>query len=87
MSRTDVKLGSAVVRAYNNWARDYCGESPDRVKFVSVVPGGDAAEVALEARRSVEELGAVSFIMSTPTVGPLVAHSGIRPGLGGRNRA
>ena len=69
MSRTDVKLGAAVARAYNNWARDYCGESPDRVKFVSVVPGGDAAEVAVEARRSVEELGAVSFIMSTPAVG------------------
>ena len=30
MSRTDAKLGAAVVRAYNNWARDYCGESPDR---------------------------------------------------------
>lgn len=69
MSRKDPKLGAAVVRAYNNWARDYCGEAPDRVKFVSVVPGGDAAEVAIEAHRSVEKLGAVSFIISTPASG------------------
>jgi predicted TIM-barrel fold metal-dependent hydrolase len=69
MSRKDPKLGAAVVRAYNNWARDYCNESPQRVKFAAVVPGGDSAELVLETRRAVEKLGAVTIIISTPAPG------------------
>ena len=56
----DIKLGAAMCRAYNNWCRDYCSVDSSRLKFTSVLPGGDVEEMVKEARRSVEELGAVS---------------------------
>ncbi len=56
----DVQLGAAMCRAYNNWARDYCSVDSKRLKFVAVLPGSDVEEMIKEARRAVEELGAVS---------------------------
>ena len=56
----DVQLGAAMCRAYNNWCRDYCSVDPKRLKFVAVLPGSDVGEMLKEARRAVEELGAVS---------------------------
>jgi predicted TIM-barrel fold metal-dependent hydrolase len=56
----DIELGAAMCRAYNNWCRDYCSADPKRLKFVAVLPGGDAEEMVKEARRAVDELGAVS---------------------------
>jgi predicted TIM-barrel fold metal-dependent hydrolase len=56
----DIELGAAMCRAYNNWCYDYCSADPRRLKFVAVLPGGDPGEMAKEARRAVEKLGAVS---------------------------
>src|SRR5436190_17664437 len=56
----DIHLGAAMCRAYNNWAHDYCSINPKRLKFVAVLPGSDVGEMIKEARRAVEELGAVS---------------------------
>ena len=56
----DVQLGAAMCRAYNNWCHDYCSVDPKRLKFVAVLPGSDVDEMVKEARRAVEELGAVS---------------------------
>jgi uncharacterized protein len=56
----DVELGSAMCRAYNNWCHEYCSADSKRLKFVAVLPGGDAGEIVKEARRAVEKLGAVS---------------------------
>ena len=56
----DAKLGAAMCRAYNNWCRDYCDADPKRLKFVAVLPGADTGDMVAEARRAVEELGAVS---------------------------
>jgi predicted TIM-barrel fold metal-dependent hydrolase len=56
----DIELGAAMCRAYNNWCHDYCSADPKRLKFVAVLPGGDAGEMVTEARRAVEKLGAVS---------------------------
>ena len=56
----DAKLGAAMCRAYNNWCRDYCDADPKRLKFVAVLPGSDTEAMLVEARRAVEELGAVS---------------------------
>jgi len=71
ISRKDIKFGAALVRAFNNWARDFCDEAPNRVKFVSVVPGGDPAEVITEARRSVEQLDAVSVTLESTAPGKM----------------
>ncbi len=56
----DARLGAAMCRAYNNWCRDYCDTDPKRLKFVAVLPGADTGDMVTEARRAVEELGAVS---------------------------
>lgn len=56
----DLELGAAMCRAYNNWAHDYCNADPKRLKFVAILPGSDIGEMVKEARRAVEELGAVS---------------------------
>jgi predicted TIM-barrel fold metal-dependent hydrolase len=69
VSFTDAQLGAALARAYNNWAYDFCANHPDRLKFVSIVPGGSIEEFVREARRSVQELGAVSLQMPQPVPG------------------
>ena len=56
----DLELGAAMCRAYNNWAHEYCSVNPKRLKFVAVLPGSDAGEMVKEARRAVDQLGAVS---------------------------
>lgn len=56
----DLELGAAMCRAYNNWAHDYCSVDPKRLKFVAILPGSDIGEMVKEARRAVQELGAVS---------------------------
>jgi uncharacterized protein len=57
---TDLELGAAMCRAYNNWCHDYCSLDAKRLKFVAVLPGSDVGEMVKEARRAVTELGAVS---------------------------
>ena len=54
-------LGAAMCRAYNNWAHDYCSTDSKRLKFIAVVPGASIEEIVKEARRAVQELGAVSI--------------------------
>jgi predicted TIM-barrel fold metal-dependent hydrolase len=57
----DADLGAALCRAYNNWAHDYCAVDNKRLKFIAVVPGANVDEIVKEAKRAVEELGAVSI--------------------------
>jgi predicted TIM-barrel fold metal-dependent hydrolase len=48
---TDPKLQAALVRAYNNWATDYCKDSDGRVQFIGQVTLLDVNEAIEEARR------------------------------------
>jgi predicted TIM-barrel fold metal-dependent hydrolase len=50
-SITDPKLQAALVRAYNNWATDYCKDSDGRVQFIAQVTLLDVNEAIAEARR------------------------------------
>ncbi len=50
-SITDPKLQAALVRAYNNWATDYCSDSDGRVQFIAQVTLLDVNEAIEEARR------------------------------------
>ena len=68
ISRKDLKLGAALCRAYNNWARDFCSDSSGRVKFAAVVPGEDVEEQVIETRRAVEKLGALTIILPTASM-------------------
>jgi uncharacterized protein len=53
---------AALARAYNNWASDYCKGDPQRLKFAAQIAMHDVALAVEEARRCVEELGAVAVI-------------------------
>ena len=50
-SITDPELQAALVRAYNNWATDYCRDSDGRVQFIAQVTLLDVNEAIEEARR------------------------------------
>jgi len=59
----DPQLSLALCRATNNWIHEFCQYSPERLKFVAMLPVHDAAPSLTRARGCVRELGAVgSFI-------------------------
>ena len=53
---------AALARAYNNWAADYCKADPRRLKFAAQVAMHDVSAAVQEARRCVQELGAIAVI-------------------------
>ena len=53
---------AALARAYNNWAADYCKGDSQRLKFAAQIAMHDVGLAVKEARRCVEELGAVAVI-------------------------
>ena len=53
---------ATLARAYNNWAADYCEADPQRLKFAAQVAMHDVGRAVEEARRAVDELGAVAVI-------------------------
>jgi uncharacterized protein len=53
---------AALARAYNNWAYDYCRSNQARLKFAGQVAMHDIGFAVQEARRCVNELGAVAII-------------------------
>jgi len=59
----DPQLSLAICQAYNNWIHEFCQYSPDRLKFVAMLPMHDVHLACRELVRCVRELGAVgSFI-------------------------
>src|SRR5205823_2082269 len=59
----DPELSLAICQAYNNWISEFCRYSPDRLKFVAMMPMHDVHIACRELVRGVRELGAVgSFI-------------------------
>ena len=59
----DPRLALALCEAYNNWIHEFCQHSPERLKFVAMLPMHDVHLATRELVRCVRELGAVgSFI-------------------------
>ena len=59
----DPRLSLALCQAYNNWIHEFCSYSPERLKFVAMLPMHDVHLACRELVRCVKELGAVgSFI-------------------------
>ena len=59
----DPLLSLALCQAYNNWIHEFCQYSPERLKFVAMLPVHDVHLACGELIRCVRELGAVgSFI-------------------------
>ena len=65
----DPELIWALNRSYNNWAYDFCGTDPSRLKMVANLPSLDIEGIVSEARRCVEQLGAVTMMMPRPHEG------------------
>jgi len=59
----DPQLSLALCQAYNNWIHEFCRFSPERLRFVAMLPVHDVHLACRELVRCVRELGAVgSFI-------------------------
>jgi predicted TIM-barrel fold metal-dependent hydrolase len=59
----DPQLSLALCQAYNNWIHEFCRHSPDRLKFVAMLPPHEVHLACAELLRCARELGAVgSFI-------------------------
>ena len=64
----DPNLSAAVCRAFNNWLHDFCKTDPERLKLAALMPMHDVQRAVQEARRCVEELGALTLILSNHPV-------------------
>ena len=62
-AHSDPEIATAMCRAYNNWAYDFCGGASERVKFSAIVPGKNVEETVAETTRAVQSLGAVSIVL------------------------
>jgi predicted TIM-barrel fold metal-dependent hydrolase len=60
----DASYAAALARAYNNWAYDYCQYNPARLRLAAQLDFHDVDLAVREARRAVEELGAVAVVAS-----------------------
>ncbi len=66
----DPGFADAMVRGHNSWIADYIKTFPDRLYFVAPVSLYDIDDAVTEARRAVEELGAVAILARpNPTAG------------------
>jgi predicted TIM-barrel fold metal-dependent hydrolase len=68
MDDVDPAHMTALCRVYNDWAYEFTRGDPRRFKFWAWVPKHDPRLAAEEARRCVEELGAVGAAMPSPAV-------------------
>ena len=59
----DSNLQAALVRAYNNWATDYCRDSENRVQFISMVTMLDVNEAVSETKRMLERSEVASVML------------------------
>jgi uncharacterized protein len=65
----DITSTRAVCSSYNDWfAATYRATSPDRLKAMAIVPLADPPHAVREARRAIDDLGAVG-VMVQPYVG------------------
>jgi predicted TIM-barrel fold metal-dependent hydrolase len=64
-----VDLYAALCRAYNHWARDYCGTDSARLIAPAMVPQSDVYETLKEARRGVVELNLKGVFMRPNPIG------------------
>lgn len=64
----DPEHALAMCRVHNDYAAEFASADPRRFKFWAWLPRGAPAEAAQEARRSVEELGAVGVAMTNQAV-------------------
>ena len=71
----DPRLSQALCQAYNNWIHEFCQASPDRMKFVAMLPLHDVHLACRELVRCVRELGAIGSFLRPNLVNGHYWHS------------
>jgi predicted TIM-barrel fold metal-dependent hydrolase len=61
----DPEQALAMCRVYNEYAAEFCSAAPERFKFWAWVPKQSAEMAATEARRCIQDLGAIGAAMPT----------------------
>jgi predicted TIM-barrel fold metal-dependent hydrolase len=69
----DDAFETALMRSYNSWIAERCGERPDRLRWSALLPLREPAEAVREIER-VAKLGAVSLV-TYGTVGEKMLHA------------
>ena len=64
----DGDLASAICRAFNDWLYDFCAIDRHRLRVTAQMPLQDVELAATEARRAVEDLGAVALVLPSNPV-------------------
>ena len=64
----DPGLSAAMCRAFNNWLADFCSVDTKRLKPAALLPLQDVQLCVEEARRAVNELGAVALALTNHPV-------------------
>ena len=68
--RVPSEVITACARIYNDFAADYCAQGLNKIFFVATIDPRDVDGAVAEARRAVEELGAVGiFLRPNPVLG------------------
>ena len=71
----DPLLSLGICQAYNNWISEFCSYSPERLKFVAMLPYHDVHLATRELVRCVRELGGVGSFMRPNLVNGRYWHS------------
>jgi predicted TIM-barrel fold metal-dependent hydrolase len=71
----DPQLSLALCQAYNNWIHEFTRYSPERLKFVAMLPVHDVHLACRELHRCVRELGAVGSFLRPNLVNGHFWHS------------
>lgn len=61
--RLEPEYANALCRAWNSWISDFCKENPERLKPSALITLHDVDMAVDEARRAVEELGAICLCL------------------------
>lgn len=69
MDDMDAHYSLALCRAFNDWVAEYCQEDSTRLKATAIVPQQDPSMAAAEARRAVDDLGAVGVVLLPMSIG------------------
>ncbi len=65
----ELSVVESLCRAYNDWLHDLCAVAPRRLRAAAVVPQLDPVRAAVEARRAVNQLGAVAIVLRPNPIG------------------
>lgn len=74
----DPRFEAALMRSYNTWMAERCGQRPDRLKWAAVIPMRDLDACVAEVRRA-RALGAVGLMIGGTAGNRLLHHRDLDP--------